>query len=97
MRITCSYRDTKNVWETPETEVFFGRAEEKWPIAQDAIKSSHVSETCRRYEISPTLFYRRKDEAEQGACAALGEKRSPTSGRKSNFFDLRPIDACRSH
>lgn len=43
MRITCSYRDTKNVWETPETEVFFGRAEEKWPIVLDLSPDQRVS------------------------------------------------------
>jgi transposase len=46
--------------------------EEKWQVVQEGIKSGNVSETCRRYEISPTLFYRGKDEAEQGAKAALG-------------------------
>jgi transposase len=46
--------------------------EEKWQVVQEGIKSGNVSETCRRYEISPTLFYRWKDEAEQGAKAALG-------------------------
>jgi transposase len=46
--------------------------EEKWQVVQEGIKSGNVSETCRRYEISPTLFYRWKDEAEQGATAALG-------------------------
>ena len=40
--------------------------EEKWQVVQEGIKSGNVSETCRRYEISPTLFYRWKDEAEQG-------------------------------
>jgi transposase len=46
--------------------------EEKWQIVQEGIKSGNVSETCRRYEISPALFYRWRDEAEQGAKAALG-------------------------
>src|SRR4051794_5175617 len=31
-----------------------------------------VSETCRRHSIAPSLFYRWKDEAEQGAKVALG-------------------------
>jgi len=47
-------------------------AEEKWEIVQEGIKSGNVSETCRRYSIAPNLFYRWKDEAEQGAKAALG-------------------------
>ncbi len=47
-------------------------AEEKWEIVQEGIKSGNVSETCRRYVIAPNLFYRWKDEAEQGAKAALG-------------------------
>ena len=48
--------------------------EEKWQIIQEGIKSGNVSETCRRHGIAPNLFYRWKDEAEQGAKAALGEK-----------------------
>ncbi len=46
--------------------------EEKGQIVQEGIKSGNVAETCRRYGIAPTLFYRWKDEAEQGAKAALG-------------------------
>jgi transposase len=46
--------------------------EEKWQIVQERMKSGNVSETCRRYGIPQTLFYRWKDEAEQGAKAALG-------------------------
>lgn len=45
--------------------------EEKWQIVQEGLKSGNVSETCRRYGIAPNLFYRWKDEAEQGAKAAL--------------------------
>jgi transposase len=48
--------------------------EEKWQIIQEGMKSGNVSETCRRHEIAQTLFYRWKDEAEQGAKAALGGK-----------------------
>ncbi len=47
-------------------------AEEKWEIVQEVLKSGNISETCRRYGIAPTLYYRWKDEAEQGAKAALG-------------------------
>ena len=46
--------------------------EEKWQIVQEGIKSGNVSETCRRHGVAPNLFYRWKDEAEQGAKAALG-------------------------
>ena len=46
--------------------------EEKWQVVQEGIKSGNVSETCRRHGIAPNLFYRWKDEAEQGAKAALG-------------------------
>jgi transposase len=48
--------------------------EEKWQIVQEGIKSGNVSETCRQHGISPSLLYRWKDEAEQGAKAALGGK-----------------------
>jgi transposase-like protein len=57
--------------------------EEKWQIAQEGIKSGNVSETCRRHGIAPNLFYLWKDEAEQGAGAALGgEKRCPGGNRE---------------
>jgi transposase-like protein len=46
--------------------------EEKWQIVQEGMKSGNVSETCRRHGIAPTRFYRWKEEAEQGAKAALG-------------------------
>jgi transposase-like protein len=45
---------------------------EKWQIIQEGIKSQNVSETCRRHSIAPNLFSPWKDEAEQGAKAALG-------------------------
>ena len=48
--------------------------EEKWQIVQEGMKSDNVSETCRRKGIAQTLYYRWKDEAEQGAQAALGGK-----------------------
>jgi len=38
------------------------------------MKSGNVTETCRRYGIAQTLYYRWKDEAEQGAKATLGGK-----------------------
>jgi adenylate cyclase len=43
MRITCSYRGTQKVWETPETEIIFGRAEEKWPVILDLSPDQRVS------------------------------------------------------
>jgi transposase len=49
-------------------------AEEKWQILQEGLKSGNISETCRRHGIAANLFYRWKDEAEQGAKAALGGK-----------------------
>jgi transposase-like protein len=58
--------------------------EEKWQIVQEGLKSGNVSETCRRFGIAPTFFYRWKDEAEQGAKAALGgEARRPRKPRKT--------------
>ena len=47
--------------------------EEKRQIVQEGIKSGNVSETCRRHGIAPNLFYRWKDEAEQGGSAAAAE------------------------
>jgi transposase len=45
--------------------------EEKWQIVQEGLKSGNVAETCRRHGVAPNLYYRWKDEAEQGAKAAL--------------------------
>jgi hypothetical protein len=34
--------------------------EEKWLIVLEGLKSGNVAETCRKYEIAPTLYYRWK-------------------------------------
>lgn len=47
-------------------------AEPKLEIVLEGLKSGNIAETCRRYEIAPNLYYRWKDEALQGASAALG-------------------------
>jgi transposase-like protein len=51
--------------------------EEKWQIVLEGLKSGNVAETCRKYEIAPTLYYRWKDEGEEGAQAALGGEAQP--------------------
>lgn len=43
MRIVCSFRDTRKVWETPETEVVFGRSEEKLSAILDLTPDMRVS------------------------------------------------------
>ena len=43
MRITCSYRGGDKVWETPEAEVVFGRAEGNWPVVLDLSPDPRVS------------------------------------------------------
>jgi len=47
-------------------------AEEKFAIVMEAVKSGNVAEVCRKNEISPAVYYRWKDEMEEGALAALG-------------------------
>ena len=46
--------------------------EQKLEIVLEGMKSGNISETCRRYELASNLYYRWKDEALQGATAALG-------------------------
>ncbi len=46
--------------------------EQKLEIVLEGMKSGNISETCRRYQIAANLYYRWKDEALQGAAAALG-------------------------
>ena len=45
--------------------------EEKLEIVLQGMKSGNIAETCRRYDVAPNLYYRWKDEALQGASAAL--------------------------
>ena len=65
--------------------------EEKWQIVQEAIKTDNVSETCRRHGIATSLFYRWKDEAEQGAKAALGERNAAAAETESDD-GIRPLE-----
>ena len=65
--------------------------EEKWQIVQEGIKSGNVSETCRRHGIGPNLFYRWKDEAEQGAKAALGG-RSAAAAETEKDHRIRQLE-----
>jgi adenylate cyclase len=43
MRIICTYRDKHKVWETPEKEVIFGRADEKSAVMLDLSPDQKVS------------------------------------------------------
>jgi transposase len=65
--------------------------EEKWQIVQEGLKSANVSETCRRHGIAPNLFYRWKDEAEQGAKAALGG-RSAAAAETEKDHRIRQLE-----
>jgi transposase len=65
--------------------------EEKWQIVQEGIKSGNVSETCRRHGVVPNLFYRWKDEAEQGAKAALGG-RSAAAAETEKDHRIRQLE-----
>ena len=65
--------------------------EEKWQVVQEGIKSGNVSETCRRHGIAPNLFYRWKDEAEQGAKAALGG-RSAAAAETEKDHRIRQLE-----
>jgi transposase-like protein len=58
-------------------------AEEKWQIVLKGLKSGNIAETCRTYEIAPNLYYRWKDEVEQGARLRLGVRAQPRALTKS--------------
>lgn len=70
-------------------------AEKQWGIVQEGIKSGNISETCRRYGIAPTLFYRWKDGAEQGAKAALGGRSAGAAGASFAADGARPVAPAR--
>ena len=64
--------------------------EEKWQIVLEGLKSGNVAETCRKYEIAPTLYYRWKDEVEEGAKAALGGRSAAAPVARTTSRSLPP-------
>jgi len=63
--------------------------EEKWQICRKESKAG--METCRRHGIAPNLYYRWKDEAEQGAKAALGG-RSAAAAETEKDHRIRQLE-----
>jgi adenylate cyclase len=57
MRIVSSYHGTERVWETPETEVVFGRAEEKLPVVLDLSPDQRVSRLHGRIWLEDSLYW----------------------------------------
>jgi transposase-like protein len=56
--------------------------EQKLEIVLEGMKSGNIAETCRRYEVAANLYYRWKDEALQGASAALGGEKRRGGGKR---------------
>jgi len=73
--------------------------EEKFAIVLEGLKSGNVSETCRKYEIAPTLFYRWKDEMEKGALAALGGRSAAARPDEEQLKRIKQLERAlgRSH
>lgn len=67
-------------------------AEEKWQIVLEGLKGGNVSETCRKYEIAPNLYYRWKDEVEQGAKAALGGKSAAARPDEEHVKKIKQLE-----
>ena len=68
--------------------------EEKWEILQEGLRSGNISETCRKHGIAANLWYRWKDEAEQGAKAALGGRSAAAVWMKSKPSASSNSSAC---
>lgn len=73
--------------------------EEKFAIVLEGLKSGNVSETCRKYEIAPTLFYRWRDEMEKGALAALGGRSAAARPDEEQAKRIKQLERAlgRSH
>ncbi len=77
-------------------------AEEKLAIVMEGVKSGNVAETCRKFEIAPSLFYRWKDEVEGQPWLRLGggaQPRGPMKSRasvSSNWSGRWAAAPCRS-
>jgi transposase-like protein len=67
-------------------------AEERWQIVLEGLKSGNVAETCRKYEIAPNLYYRWKDEVEQGAKAALGGKSAAARPDEEHVKKIKQLE-----
>ena len=52
-------------------------AEQKLDIVMEALKGGNVSETCRKHELSPTVYQRWLEDALAGAKQGLSDKRKP--------------------
>ncbi len=66
--------------------------EEKWQIVLEGLKSGNIAETCRKYEIAPNLYYRWKDEVEQGAKAALRERSAAARPDEDRTRKIRQLE-----
>lgn len=73
--------------------------EEKYAIVLEGLKSGNIAETCRRHEIAATLYYRWKDEVEQGAVAALGGRSAAARPDPEQEKKIRQLERAlgRSH
>lgn len=74
-------------------------AQEKYQIVLEGLKSGNIAETCRKYEIAPTLYYRWKDEVEQGAVAALGGRSAAARPDEEQTKRIKQLERAlgRSH
>jgi transposase-like protein len=65
----------------------------------EGLKSGNIAETCRKYEIAPTLYYRWKEEAEKAAVAALGGRSAAARPDEEQAKRIRQLERAlgRSH
>ena len=73
--------------------------QEKLQIVLQGLKSGNIAETCRQHEIAPTLYYRWKDEVEQGAVAALGGRSAAARPDEEQAKRIKQLERAlgRSH
>ena len=73
--------------------------QEKFQIVLEGLKGGNIAETCRKHEIAPTLYYRWKDEVEQGAVAALGGRSATARPDEEQAKRIKQLERAlgRSH
>ena len=73
--------------------------QEKFQIVLEGLKGGNIAETCRQHEIAPTLYYRWKDEVEQGAVAALGGRSGAARPDEEQVKRIKQLERAlgRSH
>jgi transposase-like protein len=67
--------------------------EQKWDIILEGIRRRNIAEMCREREISPTAYYRWKDEARQRATTAPDAVKDTRIRQMEHALERKAVEA----